>query len=63
MLGQSEINDGRLGQWLAETFPIFFLWNRLTEINKTWKEARAQSLLPNVCVSVRSENQDDRPRL
>ena len=31
------------------------LWNRWTEFNKTWQEARSQRLLPSLCFSGRSE--------
>ena len=33
-----------------------FLWNRWTEFNKTWQEARSQRPLPSLCFSGRSEN-------
>ena len=36
------------------------LWNRWTEFNETWQEARAQCPLPSSCFSRRSENQDGR---
>ena len=39
------------------------LWNRWTEFNKTWQEARSQSPLPSLCFSGRSEKQDGRPGL
>ena len=39
------------------------LWNRWMEFNKTWQEARSQSLLPSLCFSGRSEKQDGRPGL
>ena len=39
------------------------LWNRLTEFNKTWQEARSQRPLPSLCFSGRSEKQDGRPGL
>ena len=38
-------------------------WNRLTELNKTWQEARSQRPLPSLCFSGRSEKQDGRPGL
>ena len=34
------------------------LWNRWTEFNETWQEARYQCLLPSLCFSGRSKNQD-----
>ena len=40
-----------------------FLWNRLTEFNETWQEARSQRPLPSLCFSGRSEKQDGRPGL
>ena len=39
------------------------LWNRWTEFNKTWQEARSQRPLPRLCFSGRSEIQDGRPDL
>ena len=39
------------------------LWNRWTEFNKTWQEARSQPPLPSLCFSGRSEKQDGRPGL
>ena len=45
--------------WLSH-FQLFF-WNRWTEFNETWQEARSQRPLPSLCFSSRSEKQDDRP--
>ena len=39
------------------------LWNRWTELNETWEEARSQSPLPSLCFSGGSEKQDGRPGL
>ena len=39
------------------------LWNRWTEFNETWQEARSQNPLPSLCFSGRSEKQDGRPGL
>ena len=39
------------------------LWNRWTELNETWQEARSQRPLPSLCFSCRSEKQDGRPGL
>ena len=39
------------------------LWNRWTEFNKTWQEARFQRLLPSLCFSGRIQKQDGRPGL
>ena len=39
------------------------LWNRWTEFNETWQEARSQCLLLSLCFSGRSEKQDGRPGL
>ena len=39
------------------------LWNRQTEFNKTWQEARSQRPLQSLCLSDRSEKQDGRPGL
>ena len=39
------------------------LWNRWTEFNETWQEARSQRLLPSLCFSGRSEKQDGHPGL
>ena len=46
-LGRSEKQDGRPGLWCAETFSTF-LWNRGTEFNETWQEARSQHPLPSL---------------
>ena len=40
-----------------------FLWNRWTEFNKTWQEARSQRPLPRLCFSGRFKKQDGRPGL
>ena len=39
------------------------LWNRWTEFNETWQEARSQRPLPSLCFSGRWEKQDGRPGL
>ena len=39
------------------------LWNRWTEFNETWQEARSQRPLPSLCFSGRSKKQDGRPGL
>ena len=39
------------------------LWNRWTEFNETWQDARSQRLLPSLCFSGRSEKQNGRPGL
>ena len=39
------------------------LWNRWTEFNETWQEARSQRPLPGLCFSGWSEKQDGRPGL
>ena len=39
------------------------LWNRWTEFNETWQEARSQRPLPSLCFSVRPEKQDGCPGL
>ena len=39
------------------------LWNRWTEFNKTWQEARSQHPLPSLCFLGRLEKQDGRPGL
>ena len=39
------------------------LWNRWTEFNETWQEARSQRPLPSLCFSGRTEKQDGRPGL
>ena len=36
------------------------LWNRWTEFNETWREARSQRPFPSLCFSGRSEKQDCR---
>ena len=40
-----------------------FLWNRWTEFNETWQEARSERPLPSLCFSGRPEKQDGRPGL
>ena len=39
------------------------LWNRWTEFNETWQEARYQRPIPSLCFSGQSEKQDGRPGL
>ena len=39
------------------------LWNRLTEFNETWLEARSQRPLPSLCFSRPIRKQDGRPGL
>ena len=39
------------------------LWNRWTEFNETWQEARSERPLQSLCFSGRSEKQDGRPYL
>ena len=39
------------------------LWNRWTEFNETWQEARSQRPLQSLCFSGRSEKEDGRPSL
>ena len=39
------------------------LWNRWTEFNETWQEARYRRPLPSLCFSGWSEKQDGRPGL
>ena len=39
------------------------LWNRWTEFNKTWQEARSQRPVPSLCFLGRSEKQDGCPGL
>ena len=45
--------------WLRHFW--LFLWNRWTEINETWQEARFQRLLPSLCFSGRWVNKNFRP--
>ena len=40
-----------------------FLWNRWTEFNEIWQEARSQRPLPSLCFSGQLEKQDGRPSL
>ena len=50
----------------ASDWPRHFrhlLWNRWTEFNETWQEARSQRPLPSLCFSGRPEQQDGRPCL
>ena len=51
---------------LASDWPTHFrllLWNRWTEFNETWQDARSQRPLPSLCFSGRSEKKDGRPGL
>ena len=50
--------DALASDWLRH-FRLL-LWNRWTEFNKTWQEARSQHPLPSLCFSGRSEKQDGR---
>ena len=50
-----------VSDWLRH-FRLLF-WNRWTEFNETWQEARSQRPLPSLCFSGRSEKQDGRPGL
>ena len=45
--------------WLRHFWLL--LWNRCTEFNETWQEARSQRPLPSLCFVGRSEKQDGRP--
>ena len=45
--------------WLRQ-FRLF-LWNRWTEFNKTWQEARSQCFLPSLCFWGRWVNKNFRP--
>ena len=45
--------------WLRHFWLL--LWNRRTEFNETWQEARSQRPLPNVCFSGRRVNKNFRP--
>ena len=47
--------------WLRH-FRLLF-WNRWTELNETWLEARSQCPWPSLCFLGRSEKQDGRPGL
>ena len=51
-----------LGSDLLSHFRLL-LWNRWTEFNETWQDARSQRPLPSLCFSGRSEKQDGRPGL
>ena len=45
--------------WLRHFWLL--LWNRWTEVDETWQEARSQHPLPSLCFSGRSEKQDGHP--
>ena len=45
--------------WLRRS--RLLLWNRWTDLNETWQEARSQRPLPSLCFSGWSEKQDGRP--
>ena len=47
-LGRSEKQDGRLASDWLRHFQLL-LWNRWTECNETWQEARSQRPLPSLC--------------
>ena len=47
--------------WLRHFWLL--LWNRWTEFNETWQEARSQHPLPSLCFLGRLEKQDGRPGL
>ena len=47
--------------WLRHS--RLLLWNRSTEFNETWQEARSQRPLPSLCFSGRSKKQNGRPGL
>ena len=47
--------------WLRHFWLL--LWNRWTEFNETWQEARSQRPLPSLCFSGRLEKQDGCPGL
>ena len=51
--------------WSVVNFSHFWLplWNRWTEFNETWQEARSQCPLPSLCFSGRSKKQDGCPCL
>ena len=51
-----------LASELLRNFQLL-LWNRWTEFNETWQEARSQLPLPSLCFSGQSEKQDGRPGL
>ena len=59
------IRKTRWPPWPLIGWDIFWLllWNRWTEFNETWQEARSQRPLPSLCFSGRSEKQDGRPGL
>ena len=42
---------------------LLVLWNRWTEFNETWQEARSQRLLPSLWFSGRSAKEEGRPGL
>ena len=47
--------------WLRHFWLL--LWNRWTEFQETWQEARSKCLLPSLCYLGRSQKQDGRPGL
>ena len=53
--------DALASDWLRH-FRLL-LWNRWTEFNETWQEARSQRPLPSLCFSGRSEKRNGRPGL
>ena len=59
------IGKTRWPPWPLIGWDIFdsLLWNRWTEFNETWQEARSKRILPSLCYWGRSQKQDGRPGL
>ena len=53
--------DALASDWLRHFWLL--LWNRWTELEETWQEARSQCALPSLCFLGRSEKQDGCPGL
>ena len=61
-LGDRKNNMAALASDLLRYFRLL-LWNRWTEFNETWQEARSQCPLPSLCFWSWLEKQDGRPGL
>ena len=59
-LGRSEKQNGRPASDLPRHFPLL-LWNRWTEFNETWREARSHCRRPCFCFSCQSVIKNGRP--
>ena len=54
--GRTEKQEGRLASDCLRQFNSLLLWNRWTEFNETWQEARCQRPLPSLCFRADRKN-------